>query len=276
VKRYLLVKAHVGFGDRLQCLSHAMTYAAKFGRTICIDWSDSAWSDGPLNFDSYFSLCGVESIRVSDLLQLEIASVSPQGWLHQLDRRADSKFIYKPEYVTTLPDEDVDAQMVVYSSTGHRIFHRQNLCLLRLKRPHRDQMIDELKLAAEYRVVVHLRGTDRNGPEQYDTYLNTLASANIPESEPLPVVTDSLSLFHRFQTRFPKVVLRTAQLKQFDDQQGTHFQTVPSKHEFNMQTLLDFFVIMYAPVCIADGQSIFSSMARFLHEGDYCDILGYD
>jgi|GEM_PF-5034760 len=44
--RYLLVKSHVGFGDRLQCLSHAMTYAAKFNRTICIDWSDSAWSDG--------------------------------------------------------------------------------------------------------------------------------------------------------------------------------------------------------------------------------------
>ncbi|HQX51232.1 MAG TPA: hypothetical protein PLR25_15055 [Planctomycetaceae bacterium] len=43
-----------------------------------------------------------------------------------------------------------------------------------------------------------------------------------------------------------------------------------------MQTLIDFFVIMYAPVCIFDGKSIFSSMARFLREGDYCDILGYD
>jgi len=55
-----------------------------------------------------------------------------------------------------------------------------------------------------------------------------------------------------------------------------HGQTADSKHEINMQTLIDFFVIMYAPVCIFDGKSIFSSMARFLREGDYCDILGYD
>ena len=274
--RYLLVKSHVGFGDRLQCLSHAMTYASKFNRTICIDWSDSAWSDGRLNFETYFSLCGVDSIGLPDLLQLDIESVFPQGWLNQLDRRADSKFIYKSEYVTTLPDADVEAEVVVYSSTGHRVFHQQNLCLLRLKRPYRDQVIAELQRANEYRVVVHLRGTDRNGPQQHDAYLKTMTSASIPKSEPLLVVTDSLSLFQQFQTQYPNAVLRTPELGQFGDQHGTHFQTVHSKHDFNMQTLIDFFIIMYAPVCIADGKSIFSSLARFLHEGDYCNILGYD
>ncbi len=32
--RFLLVKAHVGFADRLQCLSHAMAYAGKYQRTL--------------------------------------------------------------------------------------------------------------------------------------------------------------------------------------------------------------------------------------------------
>ncbi len=48
--RYLLVKAHVGFGDRHQCLSHAMQYAVKYGRILCVDWGDSVWSDGTVDF----------------------------------------------------------------------------------------------------------------------------------------------------------------------------------------------------------------------------------
>ncbi len=93
--RYLLVKAHVGFGDRLQCLSHAIDYAAKFSRTLCIDWSDSIWSDGTLGFDTFFDLCNVPTIVPGDFYRLEFESVSPPGWANQLDRRADSKFIYK-------------------------------------------------------------------------------------------------------------------------------------------------------------------------------------
>jgi hypothetical protein len=46
--------------------------------------------------------------------------------------------------------------------------------------------------------------------------------------------------------------------------------------DFNLQLLIDFFLLMYAKNCVSDGESLFSTMARFLRGGDYTDLLGYD
>jgi hypothetical protein len=77
--RYLLAKAHVGFGDRLQCLSQAIHFATTHSRTLCIDWCDSIWSDGTVDFQTYFDLCGVPLISQAALLEHEFASVEPLG-----------------------------------------------------------------------------------------------------------------------------------------------------------------------------------------------------
>jgi hypothetical protein len=276
--RYLLVKAYVGFGDRLQCLSHALEYAAKSSRTLCIDWSDSIWSDGTLGFETFFDLCNVPTIVPDDFYRLEFESISPLGWANQLDRRADSKFIYKSPYTCSLAEADLDAQVLVYASTGYRTFYQSNLSLLRVKREVRNLIVAEIKKFAEFQTVVHLRGTDRNGPSQHEAYLQKI-SANMSEistTEPLLVVADCLSLFQQFQNKCPGAVLRTPHLDQFTNSSGTHFQSVASKHDFNLQLLIDFFLIMYANTCVSDGESLFSTMARFIRGGDYTDLLGYD
>ena len=99
--RYLLVKAYIGFGDRLQCLSHAIDCAAKFSRTLCIE-SDSIWSDRTLGFEQFFDLCNGPTIVPGGFYRLEFECVSPLGWANQLDRRADSKFIHKSPYTCSL------------------------------------------------------------------------------------------------------------------------------------------------------------------------------
>jgi hypothetical protein len=276
--RYLLVKAHVGFGDRLQALSHAMKYATKYQRTLCVDWSDSIWSDGTINFDTFFDICGVPVISPNELFEMRIPSVSPMGWVNQLERRADLRFLNRTVYHNLLADEDNPAEVLVYGSIGTRIYHRDNLNQLRVKKEFRDAIVSELIRYQDFDWIVHLRGTDRRQQSDHDQYLSCFFEKldAIPKAERLLVVSDSLPLFRQLHSRFPRTVLRTPHLEQFDTVRGTHFQTSISKNDYNLQMLIDFFLLVYAPNCISDGESIFSLMARFLHEWDHADILGYD
>ncbi len=319
MNRYLLVKAYVGFADRLQCLSHAIQYAEKFQRTICVDWSDSIWSDGQIDFHTYFDLVGVPLIARDQLIakfdaplatQIEVGNgidstllptIHPLAWANQLDRLAHNKFIYKEPYALSLDDEDHQADLLVYSSVGFRTFYTSNLCKLRVKRPFQNQIVHQLRRFKDYPYVVHLRGTDRTPPEKYEEYVEDLcrqmkivrsdqsvpptkdsdatdggqSESVVPSDEPILVVSDCLPLFRVFKRRYPKSILRTPHLESYETNVGTHLQSC-NKHAHNLEMLIDFFICAYAPNCYHDSSSLFAKMARFLRQGDYCDILGYD
>ena len=278
--RYLLVKAHVGFGDRLQCLSHALQYATKYKRHLCVDWTDEIWSDGTVDFYTYFDLCNVPMISRAGLLRRNVSRVHPPGWANQLERAAESKFIYKDAYVNLLTDEDHPAEVVVYPGTGFRKFFQAGLCQLRVKREFRDLIVEQLREFSHLKTVVHLRGTDRVAPDRYADYVQEICQKmhGYDRQEPLLVVSDCLPLFERFQAEFPQAVLRTEHLFAFNPIQGTHVQKEVTKHTCNIELLTDFFLLMYAPRAIHDSRSLFSKMARFIRgeTEDYCDVLGYD
>lgn len=276
--RFLLVKAHVGFGDRLQALSHAIEYATKYQRILSVDWSDSIWSDGDVNFDTYFTICGVPTIPPSDLYALGLSSISPQGWVNQLERRAHLRHLNGPAYANLLDQDDHEAQILVYGSVGYRKYYRDNLTLLRIRRQFRDKIVASLKEHAELPCVVHLRGTDRRGSMSHERYIegvvNKIDAAGW--TGPVLVVSDCLPLFNLFKALYPQATLRTPYLDRFNSVEGTHFQQVVSKHEYNLQLLIDFFLLIYARIPILDEDSIFSQMTSFLRSGAYQDILGHD
>jgi len=277
--RYLLVKAHVGFGDRLQCLSYAMRYAIKYRRTLCVDWRDSIWSaDTAVDFHTYFDICGIPTISQGELLERPRRSVYPLAWANQIDRPADSRFIYKDEYAYQLEDEDRPAELLVYSSVGPRTFHVSNLSLLRVKSEFRDPIVKQLQRYAAFRTVVHLRGTDRVSPAKHAEYVSAICKQmdEVNRLEPVLVVTDCLPLFTLFQKEFGAAVLRTPDLEGLDPSVGIHFRKEWDKHASNVELLIDFFLLMYAPLCFHDPDTNFSKMARFLRCGDFCSILGYD
>lgn len=276
--RYLLVKAHVGFGDRLQALSHAIRYAECHDRTLCVDWSDTIWSDGVVNFDTYFDICGVPVIPPNELYQARFQKIVPMGWVNQLDRRAELRFLNRSEYILPLSDEKLDADVVVYGSIGHRVYCSDTITRLRVKKEFRNKIVANLVQYRQFDCVVHLRGTDRRNLNEYEPYLQSLAPRinKVVCKRPFLVVTDSQLLFERLQRIFPEAVLRTPNLDRFAEHVGTHFQFVDSKREYNLQMLIDFFLLVYARECVSDGESIFSEMARFLHRYNYSDILGYD
>jgi hypothetical protein len=212
------------------------------------------------------------------LFEKNFSSIEPLAWANQLERPADSKFIYRSEYACNLGDEDSAAELLVYASTGDRIYYMDNLCKLRVRREIRNLIIDKLREYASFPYVVHLRGTDRVPAERYSEYLEGFRSRmeEISRTDPVLVVSDCLPLFRRFQDEFPGAVLRTPNLDQFDPAVGTHMQTRVSKHKSNIELLIDFFLLVYARMCFYDPDTLFSKMARFIHEGDYHSILGYD
>ncbi|QVL30261.1 hypothetical protein KIH39_15515 [Telmatocola sphagniphila] len=276
--RYLLVKAHVGFGDRLQCLSQAIEHAKKYNRTLSVDWSDSIWSDGTVDFDTFFHICGVQTVPPAEIYQRNFSTVEPIGWMNQYDRKASCDFIFKTEYELTLKDEDLPSQLVVYPSVGLRTYYVANLCMLRVKKPWRDSIVQELKRYSKFKTLVHLRGTDKHASEKIPEYMEKIKAkmADIPKTEPVLIVSDSLPLYQELRESFPNAVLRTPNLDRFRTDQGTHFQLQIPKSEFNLNTLIDFFLIAYSSNCIAEGESMFYTMARFLDCGPKKDILGYD
>jgi len=255
-----------------------MTYARKYHRTLCIDWTDSAWSDGTEDFSTYFEICGLPVISREELWARTPTSVWPAGWGNQWERRADRKFIYNEPYACTLPDEDRPEELLVYAGTGLRNYFAANLCELRVLRTVRNQIIKQLQRFADYDHVVHLRGTDRVTPEKHAEYVAAICKQlnNVERQTPILVVSDCLPLFIAFRAEFPAAVLRTPLLESYSLEIGTHFQIVIPKHDQNVELLIDFFLITYAKHCYHDPDTLFAAMARFLRASNYCDILGYD
>ncbi|EPR37354.1 NodZ family protein [Desulfovibrio sp. X2] len=58
--KYIVVKGSGGMSNRLQAAAAAVPYALLTGRTLCVDWRDSLYSDDASNtFTRYFDIAGV-------------------------------------------------------------------------------------------------------------------------------------------------------------------------------------------------------------------------
>lgn len=287
-QKYLLVKGACGFADRLQCLSHAIEYAKKYDRILCIDWTDPIWAgrQANINFDTFFDLVGVPSISLAELLHLvdqdadAFADVFPEAWRHQVDRRPGD-FMYRSYYKTELK-EDVPHKLVVYASVSYRVFHNSNICAnLRVKHPYRPAIVKALKEYADYTTVVHVRGTDRVQPAKYEEHAQMLSQKlQAQQQQELPqvlIVTDCKPLAEHLISLYPRAVLRQTPWNEESATTGSHMAAEHNKIAFNTDTLIDFFLLMYAKHVVTDDDSLFGKMSRFIaNNGAYTDILGWE
>ena len=70
--KFVVLKGIEGFGDRLQCMLEAITYAKTTKRILVLDWRDSSWShEARTNSDFYFKINNVDQFSVS-LLPIDI------------------------------------------------------------------------------------------------------------------------------------------------------------------------------------------------------------
>jgi hypothetical protein len=284
-KKYLLVKGWCGFADRLQCMSAAMTYAKKHNRIICVDWTDSIWKgDTPnMNFDTFFDLT-VQTIPLDELIKKQNElSIYPPPWKGQLEKKPDLYMYEKPYQIDLDADPKHEEDILVYTSTELRTYNKENICdCVRIKEPYRSTIIEKLKQYQGYKTVVHLRGSDRVKPEQYEEYLKKNFEPKMKDKtkEKVLIVSDTEPLFKYFQEKYPNSIVRTPSTSYTSSSEPgktLHQDGSIDKYDFNTQTLIDFFIIMYADECIHDENSLFSNVSRFIRSTDdkYKQILNY-
>jgi hypothetical protein len=236
-----------------------------------------------MNFDTFFELT-MPTIPLDELLkkQKEL-SIYPPVWKGQLEKRPDLYMYEKPYQIDLDADPKHDEDILVYTSTELRTYNKENICdCIRVKEPYRSTIIQKLKQYQEYKTVVHLRGSDRVKPEQYEEYLknNFEPKMKHKKEETVLIVSDTETLFMYFQEKYPNSVVRTPSTSyttSSDPTKTLHQDGSIDKYDFNTQTLVDFFIIMYAKECIHDENSLFSNVPRFIRSSDdkYKQILNY-
>jgi adenylylsulfate kinase len=262
MNRYLVSKGWEGFCDRLQCLSHCITWALRYNRILYVDWEDRIWSHGNGGFYRYFDLVDLPHVTAADQIPANL-EVYPPFWKRGLGLPAD-------EWVHKLKDELVfDPQegrhyepVWVHPGAGFRAFDFVQLPKhLRLQPEVAAELGRLLEAAPMHLPVVHLRGTDR--PMSEDRWHALRQSAPVA-----CIISDDAGLVRRWLEESPESVLLSDTL--VEGSAAGHKLDAHSlnamgfdKHRMNLRLLADF--IMLAAAKEAHGlneESVFFSMAR--------------
>jgi hypothetical protein len=156
--KFLLVKALLGFGDRLEYLAMCVDFCKKNNVKLRVDWTDPVWGE---EFTKYFSL----NLPSFEFDEVSSVSVYPPIWKGRLAEPL-LKFPELKDFdirtLTNLPEEE----LVVVTSHGFRTFFRSHKFFGELFHVIDPRIIAAVRERQEkYNLkdkwCVHLRGTDR-------------------------------------------------------------------------------------------------------------------
>ncbi len=138
--KFVILKGVEGFGDRLQCLLEAISYAKTTKRILVVDWGDTSWShDLDVNSDSFFKIGDVdqfsfEAFSIYFKNSSSNLSVYPSIWKNYMLDRDYEKFIYQKIFQVKSPGEniiweiatwkkkDFDEEIVIIPGCGNRSY----------------------------------------------------------------------------------------------------------------------------------------------------------
>lgn len=269
--KYLLVKAWLGFGDRLESLKMAVAFAQQYKLQIYVDWSDEMWSHGDENFYTYFSL-NVPSLKSIDEIP-EDASVFPKYWQGRLHEKMTRELFDKGKEHSLdigILDKDFGADVIVFSSIGRRILYQDSTAFASVFRVIDPRIFIKLR-GRDLRNTwgIHIRGTDRLRPNKRILSVQSLVSLVVTHGAlngpKMVVVSDDKENAEIWKRFFPQSVLMSDLSLQQNSLAGNHNLSKDSlktsKDEMNVDMLVDFFTL-------ASCQPIFSTCkdSRFAHE----------
>jgi len=154
--KYLLVKALLGFGDRLQYLAMCIYFAQKNKMKLRVDWSDSVFGD---SFYNYFSI-NIPSFEMEELT--EELSVYPEYWKGKLNEQLTKESYSRNLELNQLTNYNAD--IIVTVSGGNRtIYPSYGFMGLKLIHPKIIDSVNqrERMFNLKDKWAIHLRGTDR-------------------------------------------------------------------------------------------------------------------
>ena len=283
----IVTKSLNGFADRLQILSDAMEYCLRNKATMCVDWRDFAWGQGEKDFHDYFEIHGIDTITMDDLVANidDSVSIYPETWTKESLRKPLNKFIHMTQTYAPLDKEYTPFQQnVVVIKDSFRIYHIKNLTInLSLKKEIQEEIIQRLKTIESPYTCVYFRGTDRLQQDEKTEFLQIALdryNALLPhQKERCFAISDMKEWIDEWKKLVP-----TTQLAQPDNiifklprnlTQGTHLLDKDvleyyevNKHELNLSTLVDFFILTFADAKIGNKEkmSLFHGMAAFFYD----------
>jgi hypothetical protein len=244
--KYLINKGWEGFGDRLECLSYAVTNAKRFNRILYVDWNDTIWKEGFYRYFHFVDLPYTDQLNdIADSL-----TVWPSFWQYKLMLPANEwihedtyKFLNEFKPMEGVRDEDV----WVLVGVGYREWNWPDLQKhLRLNK----ETIEEIGSIPVDLPVVHLRGTDRNFSEESWQALKEKVSV-------ARVIGDDYKLIKRWIEESPESIVQSEPIE------GIYHKSIAPKHKQNISLLRDFMTLSEANEAYAlNDESIFFKHAR--------------
>jgi hypothetical protein len=282
-RQILLIKGWQGFADRLQVISHAIHYCLQHNANICVDWRDDMWGQGREDFTDYFEILGVLSVPLTTVIEKvkNGALVNPPAYTLEHISDPPSPRIHLPEFVSGIGNDYLkqEGDIIVHNSKGVRMWHLNNLVMnFRISKKIAPIIIEKLSSLQMPYSAIHLRGTDRSAEikltklmQEYDE----LASCDKVRSY---VLSDMNSYIDEWTQKYPNSIIldkNAPVLKLPTSSKGTHTLSSKvlevygiSKHELNINTIVDFLVIAFSANNIGNKESVFTSLAVVLREAN--------
>jgi hypothetical protein len=262
--KFLLIKALLGFGDRLEALAMYIRFAQKNNIKLRVDWSDHVWGD---SFYNYFSI-NVPSFEMEELT--EEMTVYPAYWKDRLDQQLTQE-IYNANPDLELGElTKYDADIIVVTSSGYRTLYL-NYRFMGLKVIH-PKIVDTVKQRQQLfnlkdKWCIHLRGTDRFKTKELrerrfqELYIKLVHKGLLNHGSGCVVLTDDPEYAKLWSSRDKSPILSKLHNS---ERKGLHLSNPEdlgtTKEELNIELLIDLFTM-------ASCKQIFSTSqdSRFCH-----------
>lgn len=271
--KYLLVKAWLGFGDRLQGLKMCVKYAQQHNRAILIDWSDSIWSHSEESFYTYFDL-KMPTFKLP--LDSEL-SVYPESWKDKLDKTLTIEMLNAGIDYGDL-QKTYNEDIVVYCCVGYRYVYNDSKFFTNVFRVIHPEILRKVhqrrnQYNLSNKIGVHLRGTDRateiNKLNRFRGIKLRMTGLGLLSGQEFIAVSDDQDFTKMWKANF-KFPLLTEIIP--GGSQGNH--QIPSeslnisKHTLNIDMLVDFFTLASCKgILSTSNDSRFAQEATRLHFG---------
>ena len=276
----LVVKGWEGFADRLQVLSDSIHYCIVNNASICVDWRDYMWGQGEKDFSDYFEIVGIPTVSIGDVVDRlkNGSSVMPPVWTPELLASPPLESIHYDNFKMNFHGyKKLDSDIVVVNGKGLRTWHVDNLINnIKLKENIIPPIVEKLSSLNLPYTVIHLRGTDRLNEDSLNRMYSDYESQPPHLRARAYVISDMKKLINIWISRYPDSLVIERDpvvLKLPSTKQGTHMYEAEAlefygitKHELNMNTILDFLVISFANATYGNSDSVFTSMGKIMRQ----------
>jgi hypothetical protein len=279
--KYLVVKAWLGFGDRLESLKMAVDFAIKKNLQIYVDWSDSMWSHGNENFYTYFKLINMPVLKSLDDIP-EDATVYPEYWKGHIKEPMTLDLTLKVKEHNLdigVLNKDYPADVVVFSSLGIRTLYPDSSFFAKVFRVIDRRVVSKVNSRKSRFDIpnswgIHIRGTDRLRPNKRMISIQSIVAHVTTygglSGKKMTVVSDDKEQLDIWKRYYPESFVASELSINQTSLAGNHNLAKDalknSKDEMNVDMLADFFTLALTEMIFTTCKdSRFTQEARRLH-----------